>query len=277
MGLTIHYTLSVKENLSAGVVRELARRTAQFARKIGCTKVSEPFRAEQDGTCPPLLFSIRKPKANEQRAHSSPPVFGLNELYQRAGLSPSHRADFEPASQSGLFGAAMPRRGWLVNIWPGEGCETAKLGLCQYPRRILFRGEFVPTSFKTGWQFGSFCKTQYAGEHGWENFLKCHRLVVSLLDFWRGLGVRVKVNDQGGYWETREVEKLRTELGGYDRLVAVMGGMFKDACGEGGGGLSLASPIFDYKNFERLEHEGQQEFGARIQQLQKKLAGKNND
>jgi hypothetical protein len=266
MGLTIHYTLSVKGNLSAGVVSELARRTAQYARKIGCANVSAPFRAEEDGNYAPLLFSIRKPKANEQRTHSCPPVFGLNELYQRTGLSLLHRAGFERASQDDLFGAAMPLRGWLVNVWPGAGCESAKLGLCQYPRRILFRGQSVPTGFKGGWQFQSFCKTQYAGEHGWETFLKCHLLVVSLLDFWRGLGVRVKVNDEGGYWETRSVKKLRAELGGYDRLVAAMGGMFKDACGEGDG-LSVESPIFDYKNFERLEHEGRREFGGRIQQL----------
>lgn len=239
MGLTIHYTLSVKENLSAGVVRELARRTAQYARKIGCAEVSEPFRAEEGGNYAPLFFPIGKPKAN--------------------GSS---------------YSAAMPRRGWLVNVWPGAGCETAKFGLCQYPRRILFRGQNVPTGFKGGWQFHSFCKTQYAGEHGWENFFKCHRLVISLLDFWRGLGVRVKVNDEGGYWETRSVEKLRTELVGYDRLVAVMGGILKDTCSDSGG-PSVESPIFDYKNFERLEHEGQQEFGAQIQQLHKKLAGKN--
>lgn len=238
MGLTIHYTLSVKEHLAASVVRELARRTAQYGRKIGCAEASEPYQAEEGRSYAPLFFSIGDPNSSES-----------------------------------VFSAAMPRRGWLVNVWPGAGCETAKLGLCQYPRRILFRGQSVPTGFKGGWQFQSFCKTQYAGEHGWENFLRCHRLVVSLLDFWRDLGVRVKVNDEGGYWETRSVEELRAELGGYDRLVAAMGGMFKDACGDGGGGLSVESPIFDYKNFERLEHEGQQEFGARIQQLQKKLAG----
>ena len=41
MGLTIHYKLSVATNLSAAVVRELARRTALYARKIGCAEVGE--------------------------------------------------------------------------------------------------------------------------------------------------------------------------------------------------------------------------------------------
>ncbi len=241
MGLTIHYTLSVKENLSAGVDRELARRTAHYARKIGCAEASEPYRAEAGGSYAPLFFEVGKPKSNDS-----------------------------------FFNVVQPLRGWLVNVCPGAGCETTKLGLCQYPRRILFRGQPVPTGFEGGWQFHSFCKTQYAGEHGWENFLKCHLLVISLLDFWRDLGVRVKVNDEGGYWETRSVEKLRAELGGYDRLVAAMGGMFKDACGDGGSGLLVESPIFDYKNFELLEHEGRREFGGRIRELQRKLVGKNN-
>jgi hypothetical protein len=64
------------------------------------------------------------------------------------------------------------------------------------------------------------------------------------------------------------VEKLRAELGNYDRLVAAMGGMLKDVSGEGDGS-SVESPIFDYKNFERLEHEDQREFGGRILQLRK--------
>lgn len=235
MGLTIHYTLSVKENLSAGVVRELAQRTAHYARKIGCAAVGEPFRAEQGGNCAPLQFAIRPTKANLRCKMSGPLEFGLNDLFRRAGLSPLFHTGFGPATQSEIWAAAMPVRGWLVNVLPGKGCEAATFGLCQYPRRISIRGQSVSTGFKGGWQFRSFCKAQYAGEHGWENFLKCHRRVISLLDFWRGLGVRVKVNDDGGYWKTRSVEKLRAELGGYDRRVAALGGMLKDACGDSGG------------------------------------------
>jgi hypothetical protein len=137
------------------------------------------------------------------------------------------------------------------------------LGLCQYPERVQINGQSKPTKLDSGWRFHSFCKTQYAGEHGWENFLKCHLIVVSLLDFWRGMGVRVKVNDEGGYWKSRSIEKLRGELQQYDRLIAAGAGIFKDA----DNGLAVQSPIFNYKNFERLEHEGWQEFGGRLQQM----------
>ncbi len=91
--------------------------------------------------------------------------------------------------------------------------------------------------------------------------------MISLLDFWRRLGVGVEVNDEGGYWESRSVEKLREELRGYDRLVAAMSGVLKDA----GGGLPVQSPIFDYANFERLEHEGWQEFGGDMERLREGL------
>jgi hypothetical protein len=153
MGLTIHYTRTVREEISLGVVRELGKRTAQYARKIGCAEVSGPLRAEEE-----------------------------------------------------------------------------------------------------------------------ENFLKCHLQIISLLDFWRGLGVRVKVNDEGGYWRTRSVEELRAELGGYDRLVAAVGGALKDATGESAAASSVEAPIFNYRNFERLEHEGQQEFGGRIRQVWRAMA-----
>ncbi len=230
VGLTIHYTLSAREDISGSVVRELVRRTAQFARKIGCVEVGGLLRAERNPDFAALFFRVGKPKDQ-------------------------------------CYAAAAPECGWLARVWPGAGCETATFGLCRYPRQIVFCGGSVPTGFTGGWQFRGFCKTQYAGKHGWENLLRCHRSVISLLDFWRGLGVRVRVNDEGGYWKTRSVAQLRDEVRRYDGLVAAMSGMFKDASADHGGGLSVQSPVFDYENFERLEHEGWQEFGGRLERL----------
>ena len=229
MGLTIHYTLSLREELSAGVVRELVRRTGQFARKIGCAEVGGVLRAEKNGHLATHFFRVTE--------------------------------DF--------YSTAEPERGWLIQVRPAAGCETARFGLCRYPRRILLRDGFASTGIKGGWRLQAFCKTQYAGEHGWENFLKCHRMVISLLDFWRGLGVRVKVSDEGDFWESRSIEKLRRRFDSYNGLVAAMSGVLRDA----DSGLSIESPIFDYQNFERLEHEGWQEFGGRIKQLHEKLGG----
>ena len=234
MGLTIHYKLSVAEKLSPVVVRGLAERTALYARKIGCAEVSEVQSVKADMPYTQLFVSVGR-------------------------------------EEDCCFGHVPAKRGWVVDIWPGEGCENALFGLCQYPRRTPFLAGSVATGFEGGWLFSGFCKTQYAGEHGWEHFLKCHRQIISLLDFWRQLGVRVEVIDEGEYWETRSEEKLRNKLQQYDGLVAAVGGMLKDVSADDGSGLSVVSPIFDYANFERLEHEGRREFGGQIAHLQKKV------
>jgi len=162
------------------------------------------------------------------------------------------------------FGNVPAKRGWVVEVAPGEGCETALFGLCQYPRRIPFRAGSIATGFEGGWLLRGFCKTQYAGEQDWEHFLKCHLRVIHLLDFWRAQGGRAKVHDEGGYWKSRSETKLRRELEDYDRLIAALGGRFKDACDSAGNGWSVESPIYNYANFERLEQEGQEKFGGRI-------------
>jgi len=230
MGLTIHYKLSVTKRLASAVVRELADRTALYARKIGCAEAGETLRAISDDKLAPLFVQIGKP-------------------------------------EDCCFGHVAPKRGWLVEVWPGEGCESALFGLCQYPRRVLSRTGEVSTGYEDGWMLKGFCKTQYAGEHGWEHFLKCHRQIISLLDFWRQLGVTVDVTDEGEYWQTRSEEKLRNKLQQYDGLVAAVGGMLKDMPNDSGGSLLVESPIFDYMNFERLEHEGRLEFGKPFEQL----------
>ena len=60
MGLTIHYKLAVAKNLTVAVVRELAQRTAHYARKIGCAEVSEVLRATDDEKFAPLFFHVGK-------------------------------------------------------------------------------------------------------------------------------------------------------------------------------------------------------------------------
>ena len=232
MGLTIHYELSVSENLGA------AR-----GPRIGATR--RALRAK-----------------DRLRGSGGGAAGGGDELDAPLFVHVGRPEDC-------CFGSVAPRRGWLVEVWPGEGCESAAFGLCQYPRRIPFRAGSVPTGFEGGWLLKSRCKTQYAGEHGWQHFLTCHKQIISLLDFWRGLGVQVKVSDEGSYWETRSEKALMERLGLYDGLVAAVAGMLKDASGASDGPLRLEAPIFDYAHFERLEHEGWQSFGRPLEELQK--------
>jgi hypothetical protein len=150
------------------------------------------------------------------------------------------------------------KSGWSVTVVPGDGSEPAHFGLCRYPGM-------------RHWTLTSFCKTQYAGQHGIEHFLACHRRIISLLDLWRDFGVNVKVMDEGEFWETRSVERLQERLATYDRLVAAVAGALKDDLGEGVKGVQ--AEIFDDTRFERLEAEGRAEFAAKIEEMQKLLKG----
>ena len=223
MGLTIYYQLSVDENLTAGAVRALVAQVAGYAREIGCAETGKIERVLADTPFTSLV--VRKGREEDC-----------------------------------CFGLVPAKRGWVVEVWPGEGCESATLGLCQYPRRIRNGGKRVSTGLAGGWRLKGACKTQYAAEHGWDHFLLCHQRVVSLLQFWRGLGVTVDVSDEGGYWETRDEKKLRHILEGYDRLMAAISGMAKDAADDSGQVFSVESPIFARKDFERLEAEGRRNF-----------------
>jgi len=236
MGLTIFYTLAVKKDASNWLIHNLLKGTARLARKIGCARVGKVLHStETDPTAPPFF-------------------------------------DTYPGNERCLPGGSGTQ-GWLVEVWAGEGCETAHFGVLREWREIPSKGRAatrLPPRYQTRWRLDWFCKTQYAGEHGWEHFLKCHQRIIRLLDYWREMGAQVKVHDEGGYWKSRSEKKLRKELEEYDRLIAGLGGAFKDACDASGGRLSVESPIFSYKNFEHLEHEGRQELGGRIQALRQR-------
>lgn len=235
MGLTIHYTLSVKRGTLVAWIRNLLRRTQRRARKIGCGHVGRVLAAnETDPDAPPFF-------------------------------------ECAPGQERRMDGGGRGACGWLLEVWPGEGCETAVFGILGHARELPRRKGQPPWcrrfSKSRTWKLEAFCKTQYAGEHGWEHFRACHLRVIALLDLWREAGAGVEVRDEGGYWETRSETRLARELADYDRLIAGLGGMFKDASHEG----DVVAPIFNYRNFERLEHEGRPLLRERLMPPREKL------
>jgi len=156
----------------------------------------------------------------------------------------------------------------------------------------------VPTKL-AGWQWESFCKTQYASDPtcgGIPNFLRCHISVITLLDRMAKLpGLRVKVDDEGKYgpstysddWkEATEAGRkptyrrhsgkynpaaLASEVGDWNTMIAGLSGSLSDALA--GSGIALESPIKDFPNFEQLEFKGQnQKHLTPFLQAMKKLA-----
>lgn len=142
-----------------------------------------------------------------------------------------------------------PLESWVFDATPGDGSESAQLGLCRY-------------AGVRGWRLQSFCKTQYASRHGWEHFLKCHRGVIELLWAAEDLGLRLQVHDEGELWETGSHARLRHKLNEYNQCVAAFGGALKDAAEAAG--VTVQSEIHHHPDFEHLEASGKAVLGERI-------------
>jgi hypothetical protein len=146
-----------------------------------------------------------------------------------------------------------PLRVIAFSTWPGEGSEEANFGLATYPKTIEVDGKKVRTGLGD-WSWGGFCKTQYASNPecgGVENFLRCHLAVIKLLDYASELGILKEVNDEGAYWEKRDIQALAKEVGDWNTMIAGWAGRFKDAFGD-----SVVSEIAKFPNFEHLEAKG---------------------
>ena len=162
-----------------------------------------------------------------------------------------------PGEENTSTGAeVVPLAGFVFCVEAGAGCEPLWLGLCQYPRTVIFQGRELPTRMGAGWRLAGFTKTQYASLHGWEHFRRCHCAMVNVLAAGRSPGLRVMISDEGKFWPRRSLAGLRENLDHMNGLVAAVAGVLKDEDGLVGGDNGVQAPIFAHKNFERLEAEG---------------------
>jgi hypothetical protein len=97
------------------------------------------------------------------------------------------------------------------------------------------------------------------------NFLQCHLTVIAMLDKAKELGCLAEVNDEGGFWEKRDLKALVQEIGSWNEMIAAVGGKLKDLLGEGPVGVE--APIPQYENFEQLELAGQAKLPPGYQKL----------
>ena len=134
----------------------------------------------------------------------------------------------------------------------------------------MVEGEDYVTPTASG-QWSSFCKTQYANDPrcgGWDNFLKAHLSVLAILEQMQTLGFEVKVSDEGGFWEKRDLVKLAKAVGDYDSLIAGMAGALKDAASVEG--MTVESAMSGRPDFEKLEMLGQGPLSEWLKGLVKK-------
>lgn len=143
-----------------------------------------------------------------------------------------------------------PERVIAFSTWPGAGCEQANFGLAIYPKIIEVQGKTVHTGLGE-WFWSSFCKTQYASNPkygGSEHFLRCHLMIVKLLDEAANLGILKEVKDESDFWQKRDVAALANEVGNWNFMLAGWAGGLKDLLGD-----NVSSEIDKYPNFEHLE------------------------
>jgi hypothetical protein len=234
MGLTIHYGLKAE-----GIVDAVS-----MIAKLRQRAIDLPFAEVGE------IVDLRGPACefNYERDRNNP----------HGWLKVQSGRYIDDPLREGTSYSLAPFRIVAFSTWPGEGCEEANFGLCQYPPHLVVdRKRKIPTKLP-GWSWHSFCKTQYASNPecgGVENFLRCHLLVVAMLDYAKTLGVLDEVYDEGDYWEKRDAEALAKEVGGWNRMIASFAGQLKDALD--GGPMSVVSEITKFPNFEHLEAAGQ--------------------
>ncbi len=111
----------------------------------------------------------------------------------------------------------------------GEECDTTDLVLARYP------GE-------EGWSGQGNTKTQYA-----THFVESHLLVIAALDACRAAGILKEVDDEGEFWNTRDMKTLARNINAstdmirrvYENLSRALGGR-------------VASPIETCRNYVRV-------------------------
>ena len=184
-----------------------------------------------------LPFAEVSPFLSENAAVSRGSPAQLESLRFWASLVAEPFDDDEPA----LHGDEASAQGF--NIHPGEGCETAFVGL-------LRRSD--ATGVHAEWYWRTFCKTQYASVVSDAHLITCHTSLVRLLDFAIQRGVDVVVQDETHYWETRDESRLLSEVHKMNRIVANFAGRLSDAMGDQ---HPVQASIFSHPRFEHLEME----------------------
>ncbi len=102
--------------------------------------------------------------------------------------------------------------------------------------------------------WSSFCKTQFANDPrvgGCANFQRAHLSVLAVPEHMQQIDFKVRVSDEGDFWESRDLAVLAKNIGEYDAMLAGMVGIFKDAAAASGKGVD--SPMLGRADFENLE------------------------
>jgi hypothetical protein len=250
MGLTIHYSL--KAQGSDARARELVKALHQAAQDLPFQELGQ-------------VVELSGEQCDYNRRDREDPLRWLL-IQAEAKVETKQAAGSELCRQ---LHRLRPLHLIAFSAWPGEGCEESNFGLCQYPAGIEMKTGRLKTGL-SGWSFRSFCKTQYASDPGCggvPNFLQCHLSVIALLDKARELGCLGKVDDEGGFWDARDLQALVQQVGSWNEMLAALAGKLKDGASDRP--YAIEAPITDFPNFEQLEAAGQNRLPPEFEKLAK--------
>jgi hypothetical protein len=252
MGLTIHYTLTLPAKTTVPEIRQKLGTFRQACLDLPFQEVSEMLEFKGDECNPDRL----------ERGHPLRWFLCQADSHVYFQIASNGKPMAVQQLQDGCYSrTVLPTHVIGFSTYPGNGCEQANVGLSRFPRTVIVgnkqsgKNHRLPIEDGGSWKWHSFCKTQYANERGLENFLRCHLSVVAMLDAAKRIGFDVQVNDEGHYWERRNVADLIKQIGEWDKFIAGFAGALKDAAESAG--MAIQSPIMDRRDFERLEAAGQ--------------------
>jgi len=116
--------------------------------------------------------------------------------------------------------------GFVVHV--GEGCQSLNIALTR------LRDE-------EKWSGRAFCKTQYARE-----FIKCHLLVIAVLDLCKAEGILKSVSDESDYWETRDINVLAKSINESSAMLADFSKFLKKSLPKG---MTIKAEIDECQNY----------------------------
>ncbi len=224
MGLTIHYTFSLND-ATVEQAREKVIALHKLALKLPFKSVDDLVEISEND-CHFDKDDINDPYAFIKIRALKPVEIALNAFSWK---NPTYIIGFDSL--------------------PGDGSETPIFGLATHSE----------VKEVNDWYWTGFCKTQYASNPeygGLENFLKCHLMIVKMLDAANELGIVSDVSDEGGYWDKRDLQGLTSTIRQYNIMMAGFAGKLKDNLAADDIN-SIEASIFDYPNFEYLEAQSQ--------------------
>jgi hypothetical protein len=236
MGLTVHFTLKLPATLSLDEVTAAIAKLWQAAKTL-------PFQSQSPMV---TLDEARISHALADRSRSPWRWACIQHTHYHQYRFDSHGRPYTVDASTGSGTCSqMVRAQTLVGFTclPGSGCEQINLFVGTYPASFLVECEGDQHGYPSGkrrlmldsrrWVGSAFCKTQYASqpeEGGITNFLRCHLLVIAVLEAARDLGFQVEVRDEGNYWEQRSIPELVGEIGNWNMFILGIGkrlqGMF---------------------------------------------------